>query len=468
MKIGIVGGSYQERSLPFDAQRSVNLFPVVDETQGGKEVASMYGTPGLEVFSVAGDGSVRACFSASNGRAFAVSGSALYEIDSAGTATSRGTLSTSGSVVTMEENGSQLALCDGSSVYIFTYATNILTVVTDVDLPSAGTITFLDGYFIVNKNSSGAFYISSLYDGTAWNALDFASAESSPDSLVRVFQGQGQLWLFGEKTTEIWSNIGGTGFPFERINGAKIEVGCAAAHSVVSMDNSVFWLGKDDRGTGIVYRANGFNPERISTHAIEYKLQNTANLNNLRAYTYQEDGHIFYVLTGGSLDTTFVWDNTTNLWHERAYMNTFGIYEIQLPTCHMFAFGKHLVGDRASGNIYRSALDIYSDNGNPIKRMRVCNHIGEEGKIFRVNSIRVDFERGVGLTTGQGSNPIANIRLSKDGARSWSNEYSASIGAKGKRKPSCTWNRLGYYEELTIELTITDPVKVAITGAYLE
>lgn len=467
MKVGLVGPSYNERSLPFDAQRTINLYPTIDESGQGKEVNALYGTPGLLLFATCGGGNVRNNFCAANGRAFVVSGSALYEIDSAGTATSRGTLNTSSGNVSMDENGTQLAICDGVDVYIFTYASNAFAEVADGDLPSSGTMCFIDGYFVVSKNSSGAFYLSSLYDGTAWDPLDFATAESSPDDLVRVYNAMGQLWLFGKKTTEIWSNVGGSGFPFERINGAKIEVGCAAAHSVVGMDNSVFWVGQDGRGNGMIFRAQGFQPQRISTHAIEYILQQVSDLTQLKAYTYQQDGHVFYVLTGTGLSTTLVWDNATNQWHERAFLNSSGEYETHLSNCHMFAFNKHLVGDRASGKVYEQDLDIYDDNGSAIKRQRIFTHIGDEGKRFKVRSLRVDFERGVGLSTGQGSNPLATLRVSKDGGRSWSNEYSASIGALGVRKPACAWNRLGYFELFTAELTITDPVKVAICGSYI-
>lgn len=467
MKAGLVGGSNKERSLPFDAQETINLFPVVNDSGQGKEVSALYGTPGMSLFTTAGNGVIRGVFSAAGGRAFAVSGNALYEIDSGATATSRGTLSTSAGTVTMDENGSQLAICDGTSVYIFTYATNAFAIVSDVDLPASGTLCFLDGYFIISKNASGAFYISSLYDGTAWAALDFATAESSPDNLVRVFNGLGQLWLFGNKTTEIWSNVGGSGFPFERINGAKMEVGCVAKHSVVNMGSSLVWLGQDNKGYGIIYKASGFTPQRISTHAIEYKLQQIADLSNLTAYAYQQDGHTFYVLTGTGLDTTLVFDEQTGLWHERAYLNSEGNFEIQLAANHMFAFNKHLVGDRTSGKIYELSLSVYTDDGAEIKRKRVFAHVGEEGQRFKINSFRVDFERGVGLTSGQGSAPVAALRTSKDGGRSYSSEYTASIGALGVRLPSCEWRRLGYYELFTAELTISDPVKIAIAGAYI-
>lgn len=466
-KAGLVGSSYEERSIPFDAQRTINLFPVVDETKQGKEVSALYGTPGKLLFATAGTGTVRQEYSATNGRAFVVTGTTLYELDSSGTATSRGTLEAGSGVVTMAENGTQLAICDSTYVYTFTYATNAFAKVTDGDLPSSGTLCFLDGYFIVSKNLSGAFYISSLYDGTAWAALDFATAESSPDNLVRVFPAVGLLWLFGDKTTEMWSNVGGTGFPFARVSGGKIETGCAAAHSVVALDNSVFWVGQDNRGSGIVYRANGFSPQRISTHAIEYKLQRLSSLSVLRAYTYQQDGHTFYVLTDE--DTiTLVYDIATQLWHERAYLSD-GVQEADLGSTCMYAFGKVMVGDRSSANIYQLKLDNYADNTLPILRSRTFTHISNNGEPFRINSLLVDFEYGVGLATGQGSDPQCWLEVSKDGGITWGRKLYASIGAIGQRNVRAIWRKLGNFDrQVTFKVSISDPVKVAICGAYFD
>lgn len=465
MKIGLVGPSYQERSLPFDAQRTVNFFPVFDDQ--GKEVASLYGTPGLSLFSTAGTGPVRAAFRAANGRAFVVSGDALYEVESDGTATSRGSLDSSTSLCSMEENGTQLAICDGSSVYILTYSSNVFTKVTDVDLPESGVITFIDGYFVINQVDTGKFYISALYDGTSWDALDFATAESSPDVLNGVYNAVGQLWLMGEKTGEIWTNTGASLFPFSRISGAKMDVGIIAPHTGLALDNSLFWVGQDKMGFGIVYRAKGFTPSRISTSAIERRIQDASSKETMRAYTYQEDGHIFYVLTGGGLDTSLVYDLTTDLWHERAYLNSNGDFEQHLGACAMFAFNKQLVGDRRNGNIYEMSLDYYSDNDDEIARERIYTHIANEGKRLKFSALEIGFETGVGLQSGQGSDPQVTLYVSQDGARTWSNGYTKSIGAVGEYKRKVMFRRLGIAEQATFKIRISDPVKVAITGSYL-
>lgn len=465
MKIGLVGPTYVERSLPFDAQRSINLYAVSDPM--GKEIAAMYGTPGLSLFCTAGSGPIRAMFISSNGRLFAVSGLNLFEISSLGVVTNLGTLLTNSSICYMTENPTQLFICDGTNGYTLTYASNAFAQVTDADFPVASTATFIDGYTVVSQANTGRFYLSAINNSTSWAALDFATAESSPDRLIRVINALGQLWLLGERTTEIWTNTGDSAFPFQRIAGGKMDIGCLAPASAVTVDNSLFWLSRDENGFGIVVRASGFNPQRISTSPIERVIQDSSNLENIRAYTYQEDGHVFYVLTGGGLPTTLVYDITTQLWHERAYLAPSGEFEQHLACCGCSAFNRFLVGDKATGNIYSMSLDVFSDNGNPLVRERTYTHISDEDRRIRFNTLEIGFETGVGLTTGQGINPQCVFSLSKDGGRTWSNEYQQPIGAKGNYQTKVAFRRLGIAEIMTFKIRVSDPVKVAIVGSYL-
>lgn len=464
MKIGLVGPTYQQHSLPFDAQRSINLFPILD--QMGKEVAALYSVPGKSLFSTAGTGPIRGCFASQNARAFVVSGNTFYEISSDGTATSRGTINTSVGHVTIEESGTQLFICDGADGYTFTYSSNTFAQVTDGDFPSAGMVTYLDGYFIVNQNNTGKFYISALNDGTAWDALDFATAESSPDNLIATVNAVGQLWLFGSETTEIWTNTRDS-FPFRRVSGAKLQVGILSPFSAIEIDNSVVWVSRDKFGQGIVYKAQGFSPVRISTTPIERLIQQATDPDNITAHAYQEDGNTFYVLTGGGLATTLVYDFMTQQWHERAYLNIQGNFETDIASSYMYAFNKTLVGDRRNGNIYELSMDYYSDGGEELCRERIFTHLSDEGQRIRYNSLEIGFETGVGLTTGQGSDPTVSLSLSKDGARTWIDAGSATIGAIGEYQTKVAFRRLGIAEQMTFKIRITDPVKIAITGAYL-
>lgn len=465
MKIGLVGGTMEEWSKPFDPQRTVNLFPVAD--QQGKEVAALYGTPGLTEFTTAGTGAIRGGFRASNGRVFFVSGSKLFEVDAVGAVTDRGDLDQNSGIIYIDENGTQLAICDGTSVYIFTYSSNAFAKVTDPDLPSVTGLTFLDGYFIVVEGGTGKFYISDLYDGTSWAALDFASAESSPDFLKRAIRGVGLLWLLGEKTTEIHSNTGDSVFPFSVIKGTSIDVGILAPASVVEVSKTLIMLGREESGGGGVYQSDGFNFVKISTPPIDTIIQNATDFDNMRGYTYEEDGRKFYVLTGGDLETTLVYDLITKIWHERAFTGADGVYQQHLGSCHVFAFNKHLVGSRIDGKIYEMSHTYYDDDGDEIVRERIYTNLSDEMRRIRYNKLEIGFEAGVGLQSGQGSNPLCTLQLSKDGGQTWSTEYQASIGRVGKYRTQASFRRLGIAEQITFRLRISEPVKVAITGSYL-
>jgi len=465
MKIGLSGPSRSQQSLPWNAERSINLYPVIDEE--GKETTALYGTPGCIQFTSFGSGPGRGGFTAANGRCFGVSGSQVYEIISDGTCTARGTLDQSQGYLTFAENGVQFAVCDGSSLYILNYATNVFQKVVTPSLPSAGTVTFVGGYFIVNELSSGRFRTSGVYDGLSWDPLDFATAESSPDNLLRVINISGQLWLYGERTTEIWGQNGSAFFPFSRVSGADMAVGTIGSFAVEEVDNTAIWIGRDKQGSGIIYRANGFTPQRISNEAIELRIQSAPAPALLKCFSYQEQGHSFFVITGGGMETAIVYDITTQQYHERAYLNEFGVYELPLAIDCIFAFGKHLTFDRDSNKVYEQSLNYYSDNGEELVRDRIFTHLSDENKRFKYNNLTIGFEAGIGNQVDPGKDPQATLFLSNDGGKTWSGGRNVSIGMVGQYMARAIWRRLGQARIRTFRVRVSDPVPVRIIGGYL-
>lgn len=462
MDAGVVGGSSQQASLPFNAERTVNMYAVLD--QQGKKPASLYARPGNAVFATLGSGAGRGAFAATNGRAFVVSGSQLYELLVGGTGTVLGSLLTSSGDITMAENGVQLAICDGVNLYILTYATNTFQRVVNPNLPSAASVTFLDGYFVVNRSfASGIFQISAPFDGLNWAALDFASAESSPDSLLRVAVVFGQLFLFGDISIEPWNNTGAATFPFQRVNSSsQISVGVAAPSTILELDNTAFWVGKDKNGTGVVYRADGYSPKRISTEAVELRLQAAPSISTLKAMAYQEAGHTFYIITGGGMETAQVYDVSTNLWTEWSYFNSSGNYELPLTNDLFYAFGKTLALDRTSGKVYEQSSKYYSDDGEEIACDRIFTHIFDNGNPFLIKNLILNFETGVGNTTVE--NPKAMLYLSNDGGRTFYTYYEAFMGKAGEFLSRVVFWRLGRHRQCTFRVRVTDSVKRVITG----
>jgi hypothetical protein len=473
MKTPILGSSYVTRSVNAADNRMVNLFPEIIP-EGGKEPAFLNRAPGLRFLQTVGTGPIRALWAhQTNGSDFyVVSGQEVYKLTSTtATPTLLGTITGTGPV-SIADNGTQLFFACNPDGFIYNESTNVFAQITDTDFPGAVTVGYLDGYFVFNEPNSQKVWVTALLDGTSVDPLDFASAEGSPDGLVSLIVDHREAWLFGTDSVEVWYDAGLADFPLQRIQGAFNEIGCVAPYSVAKLDNGVFWLGCDARGQGIVYRANGYTGVRISTHAVEWQIQQYAAMSDAVAYTYQQDGHAFYVLNFPTANTTWVYDASTQAWHERAGFLS-GAFTRQRANCQCNFNGTIIVGDFENGNIYALDLNVYADNGNPQKWLRSWRALptGQNDlKRTAHHTLQLDCETGVGLVTGQGSDPQVMLRWSDDGGHTWSNEYWRSMGQIGASSWRTYWRRLGMTVKLrdrVYEVSGTDPVKIAIVGAEL-
>jgi len=467
MEIPFVGPTYDMEAVSFDSQRCVNLYPIASETGTSKSVSALRSTSGTEEFLTIGGGPIRGGVE-TNGRAFFVSGQEFYEIYNDGTSVKRGDLLTATGIVTLRVNPTQVMVIDGTYGYTFTLSTDTFAQITDVDFPTPSSLTFQDGYFIVSEADSAKFYISGLNDGTTWGTLDFTTVENAPDNLVAVYSDSSNLWAFGTQSTEVFQNTGAATFPFQVINGAYVETGCASASTIQELDNTLIWLGTDKNGDSIVWRATGYNAQRVSTQAIERRIAESSNFNESFAWVYHERGHAFYCLQVKGLNTTLVLDMATNMWHERSYRNPVTNAEEQhRATCHIFFGQKHLVGDSKSGKIFQLGLNFYTDDGDPIVRERTSPHYAMEKSLFIHSQFELDMEVGVGLSNGQGSDPQIMMRYSDNGGRTWSNELWRSIGKIGEYRKRVRWNRLGQSRDRVYQVRISDPVFTQINAAFL-
>ncbi len=469
MKIpGFVGPTYQMDARSFDHQRSVNLFPITSESGSSKNVAALRITAGLQQVALIGGGPIRGCVEA-KGRSFWTSGSELWEITN-GVSTKRGDLLTATSRVTMNFNGSQVFIVDGIYGYIFELSTNTFSQITDPGFPSPAIFgAYQDNYFIAVKGGTAQFYISAIGDGTSWDVLDFTTVESAPDDLVGAISDGTNLWLLGQTSVEVYQNTGAAAFPFERIPGAVIQSGCAAPFTAIIFDNSLTWMGQDDRGGAIVWRAQGYQATRISTQAIERKIATSGNPVESYAYTYYEQGHSFYCLQVKDLDSTLVSDASTGyLWHEKSYRAPL-TNEMQQhrASCHVYYNNQNLVGDREFGIVYNQSLDFYDDNGDEIIRMRISPHLQDQKKLLTHAVFELDVEAGRALQFGQGSNPQMMMKYSDDGGFTWSNERWISIGKVGRYKQRARWTRCGSARDRVYWVAFSDPIFTQINDAYL-
>lgn len=459
---GFIGPSYVLDSLSADCQRSVNLYPEAIESGKGQSVARLVATPGTVQFGAAIEGGPsRGHFlEPSTGRLFHVAGHFLYEVSAAGVAELRGSIAGS-DAVSWASNRIHLAVCGGGLVYVLHLGTNALT------QPTTGfRVVQIGPYFMTFTPGSQQFRISDALGGTAWAALDFASKEGFPDNLVTVFADHNEAWLMGAETCEPWGLVANPYFPMQRLSGTYIEDGVSAAASVAKVDNSLCWLGGTSRGGPIARRANGYTPMRISTHAQEQAWQKYARVDDAIGHAEVWEGHSFWVLTFPTADATWVYDVATGLWHERAYWDE-KVYSAHRAVFHTVAFGKHLVSWQRDGNLYELSGSVYDDAGHTIRRERTFPHMSAEQARAFYSCLELLVEKGVGLTTGQGSNPQIMLQYSNDGGHTWGPERWISAGKVGEYRTRVRWTRLGSARDRVFRVAVTDPVFWAFIDAYL-
>lgn len=462
-----LGGSFNGSSPSFDAQRSINLYLEPGESGTSRSPAMLKGTPGLRLWLNLAGGRVRGSIAFTKTISIIVCGTNVWKVLADKTAKLIGTVQDEGPVVSMASNGTIIMMVGGLAGYFIDPTAETVTAISDEDFVGSTNVYFVDGYFVFNKIDTGQFQITALY-GSDIDGLDFATAEGSPDPLVSLIVDHREVWLLGTESTEVWINVGNPDFPFQRIQGAFLEVGCAAQFSVAKMDNSIFWLAQDERGVGTVQRAVGYSPARVSNHAVETAVGTYSRIDDAVAYTYTQDGHSFYVLSFPTAGATWVFDASTNLWHERAYRDpATGQLGRHRSNCQMNFAGLTLVGDWETGNVYALDPYTYTDNGQPIERIRICPHIVTDGNLVFHSSLELFMQTGVGLATGQGSDPQAMLSWSSDGGYTYGNELWAPIGKVGQRLSRVKWRRLGKARDRIYKVSVSDPIPVVFTGCSL-
>lgn len=471
MKTPILGASYRARSVNAADNRLVNLFAEI-VPDGGKEAAFFQRAPGLRLLAGVGSGPIRGLW-AYQGFGYVVSGNGLYRIDTDWNALYLGVITGSGPV-SMADNGTQLFIAANPLGYIYNRNTNALQQITDSDFPGAQIVGYLDGFFVFTQPDTQQFWATAILDGADIDALDFASAEGYPDNIVSMLIDHREIWLFGTTSTEVWYNAGSPDFPFQRIQGAYNEFGCIAPYGVCKADNQIFWIGQDARGFGMIYAAQGYTAQRISTHAVEWQIQQYTNLQDTIAYTYQQGGHTFVAFIFPGADTSWFYDLATGAWSERAGFNeSLGTFTRHRSNCQMNFNNEIIVGDFENGNLYAFDQNAYADNDEPQKWLRRWRALPSGASNLNRqahHSLQLDCKAGVGLVSGQGEDPQVMLRWSDDGGHTWSNEHWASMGALGRYGYRTYWRRLGMTTKLrdrVYEVSGTDPVEIIITGAEL-
>jgi len=484
MRIGFVGSSYTARSTALADEDCINFFAETVESQGAvvpakayggsnaQSVKGYFGTPGLLTFATLPSNLRGSCVI--NGRVWAVGGTSLCEVNADGTFDERDTVASDGKPASLAPSSIEVLTVSGGNAYCLTVADATVVDVTVMLAAQPIKVEYGDGYFIVIFKDSNKFQVSAILDGTTWPGLQVNEVSVFPENIVSIVVNHRELWVFGNRHTQVYQNTGSDEI-YDVIPSGLIQQGCAATFSPCLIDNSVFWIGEDDGGGRIAWRSNGYTPQRISTHAVEFDLSTYADISGLVSYTYQDEGHLFWVLYIPGSQWSWCFDVVESLWHKRAaWITESGSWGAHHSWNHVYAFGKHLVGDWATGNLYEMNLDFLDDDGAVLRSLRRAPTIENEMEWIYHTMLTLDFEVGLGpqppFLDGNGNPrpPQAILRWSDDRGKTWSNEHILDLGFAGEFRKRVIQRRLGRSRYRVYELVITDPIKRALLDAYLK
>ena len=483
---GLIGPSYASQMKSASAQLDMNCYLERVEVEGGKTKWILCNTPGLVVWAnilgAGGAGKGRGIYTEPRtGRSFAVVGMDLWEIFAAGVMPvkrSNVLLANNDEPVSFSSNTSQLALASGGTVYVLTLATNVFATV-NVNGEQIVKLGYSTGFGIALYANSNFYAVSNALDFTTWNGTQVAGVSDFSDLVLDMIVDHQLVWLLGQTKAEPWYNEGGALFPYGVVPGAFVDQGSGAIWGSAQLDNTFFWVGGDTRGTGIVWRMNGYTPQRISNHAVENALRQYKTRNDAVAYGYQEAGHSFYRIVFPSTGTCWCYDVASGQWHQRAAFNpATGQFQIPLGRFHTYndALGAHLVLD-PNGTVYQSSIDFQDDAGIPIRRVRRSAYVSSSGKYLYPRELEIDTDMGQGpmppLVDGRGNprGPQFMVRWSDDGANTWSTERVVDLGQAGQFATRARLHQLGRFwgtKGRLFEVAWSDPGIRGITEANLE
>jgi hypothetical protein len=378
---------------------------------------------------------------------------------------------------------------------------------TDGAFTGGETCDIVDNYFVYNRPASQQFGASGVLSPIS-GSTSFSSKDGSPDNLVALIVDHREVYLMGEASSEVWTDVGAVPFPFQRIPGTNTQHGIAARFSLARLGNSFAYVSRNNRGQSQIMQMNGYVPTRISNHAVENSITNQY-VDDAIAWTYQLEGHEVYVVSFPTLELTWAYDIASGMWHKWLYTNNDGTYTRHRGNCCAVFQGMVLVGDYSNGSIYELDKQNYTDNGQKTRRLRRAPHLVSDLQRQYFDELQIQFQPGVGTTglsvgtsgtfigeqyiiypnaqliigpldivylgiqNAINSNtptnfPQAMLRWSNDGGSTWSREYWVTIGQIGKYKNRAIWRRLGMARDRVFEVSISDPVNAVIISANLK
>lgn len=476
MKIDLLGGSYAQRFGEFNSQRTINWYPVITTNQEkSKSSTALFPTAGLSLFSTLAGTYFKGLYTvrtpAYPQRCFAVVNNILYEVNTDGTNTARATLTdltADASRVYMTTTATNfLGIFHPSASYAYNLATNTAAKITSVQF--VGTVSYadyLDGFTIVVSNGS-VFYATTNDIVTGWLSTNTWTPTFKTSPVIAAACLKEEIYNFTSTSCEIYIN---DGTPFERLARSTVSIGLAAKNSLAGCNDGFYFLGRTPLGeTGIYFLDNSYACKNIAPSSIAWALNNSTTVVDA-AYgqiVNTKDGHQFYYLTIPQLNTTYVYDTTTNEFHERQSQNpSTGLQNVFRGFCYTNFNGMNLFGDLYSGKIFQEKYNyVFEDTNIPIIRTRISETFNQEYCNIGVNSLELDCNAGSGSVLDPLVNPTIKIYTSGDGGQTFGTARLVSLGIQGNTTFRSRLFQLGTKRNWTIKLELSDPVNLEINNA---
>lgn len=464
--------SGQTRVSKASIERLVNFYPEA-QAAGAESQVALIPSPGCKLdVELPGDDGIKGYGDMDN-RRFVITDTNLYEIRNT-SYIDHGSLIIRGRC-TWATNGIHFVFVDGFKGYVYDDARGLREITDEGFYPSTHVI-YQDGRFIFLRKGTGQFFISGVLS-VDFDATEFATAEGSPDDTIAMLNDHLEVWLFGERSIEIWYNSGAQDFPYERLRGGYVEKGIAGPYLAGKDDNTVFWVGNDR----MVYRAEGYSPVRISTHAVEKDL-NGADMSGANLINYTLEGHTFVHINIPSLKKAWVYDMATQEWHERVSLD----YGTPIFSHALEFQGEVFVGGNFINRIYRLDLDYDFDDETIIPGELVCPPIFDNANRIRLASLEMQMQ--VDLTKElvkernnpaacdntrfqaklptPGVQPVVTMDYTDDQGATWSRPDDQPYGIYNKPDLRVKWNKLGSFYERSFRFRIYEPIRAPIVGLY--
>lgn len=471
---GFIGGSAPNANPIAGCERTVNLFPSPLESEAAPNRWQLLPSPGVSVYSpqTASLTSPGRAMQLWDGRCFAVIGNELIELMTGGARVTRGTVVADTEPATIHYNGNggrQLLITSAGGAWIYDMDTHAFTAAVTPGAAHSGVM--LSGYFVVLDRTTSAIYQSDLLNGLGWNGVQFARRLIAGDPWKQIIVNGKDLWLLGERSSEVWYDAGNYPFAFAPYANPVVAHGIAAPWSAYSTGESLLWLSQTRDGQGEVVMAVGQTPKVVSTFEVQMAIGALTRVDDAIGWGYQDDkGHHFYVLTFPTGRVTWVLELSTMKWHERlTWVSETNEWQAWRPTYYANFDRKALTLNREGGEVlmlnHSGGRDI---DGREIRRIRRSPHLVNQLKRLTYPMFRLHLLTGQGTLAGQGTDPQVELLCSDDGGQTFWSAGMASAGTRGQRETIVQWTRLGSAINRVFEIQMSDPVPWMIVDAYVE